>query len=351
MLEQQFISQNTFEKFKTLHRRHFALYSIVSADPIIIYTKRFVSEISEFILSFKILFDYLKDQRLHILYSWCGYVETPEMLASIQQTEREHKKQYPNFRYFHLCNTPRQLQLFQDYSLQGIFSNHNCLLDENIFKPLPSISKKYDAVYDARLVDWKRHYLAAKLENLALIYYTILDEENFKFKETIKKQFADAHFFNHDADGNYQRLDIKQVNEALNECRVGLCLSAVEGAMYASVQYLLSGLPIVTTRSLGGRDELFDESYVVTVEANPDAVREGVKQILKRDISAKFIREKTIEKVRSHRRRFISLVQSIYEMENCPRNFASEWDEIFFNQLVKYQNHQKTIEFLRGQSN
>ena len=350
MLEQKFIPQSKIEKFKSLHRQHIAPYSIISTDPVIIYTRRFLDDISGF-KSFKILFDYLKDQRLYILYGLGDFVESSEMLARIRQTELEHKKQYPNFTFFHLCNTLRQLEIFQEYGLQAVFSNHNCFLDENIFKPIPSISKKYDAVYDGRLVGWKRHNLAAKLENLALIYYTILGEVDSDYIDRTLKQFADAHFFNHDADGKYKRLQAKQVNEALNECRVGLCLSASEGAMSASGQYLLSGLPVVTTDSVGGRDEFFDESCVITVEATPDAVREGVAQMLKRDISADQIREKMLEKMRPHRQRFISLVQSIYEMENCPRNFASEWNKTFFHKLLKDQIHQQTIEILRRQTN
>jgi hypothetical protein len=44
---------------------------------------------------------------------------------------------------------------------------------------------------------------------------------------------------------NYRKLSENEVAQRLNHCRVGLCLSAVEGINYASVQSLRCGLPIV----------------------------------------------------------------------------------------------------------
>ncbi len=62
--------------------------------------------------------------------------------------------------------------------------------------------------------------------------------------------------FTHDPPTLY--LNSWEVARKLNACRVGMCLSETEGAMFAAVEYLLCGLPVVSTPSQGGRDVWFD---------------------------------------------------------------------------------------------
>ena len=164
---------------------------------------------------------------------------------------------------------------------------------ERIFKPISDIRKKYDAVYDARFIEFKRHYLATRINSLALIYaQNHFTEQDWHFFNKTKSELARAHYFNRSDSGEYQNLSPEDIAKCLNECRVGLCLSAVEGAMYASVQYLLCGLPVVSTKSLGGRDVFFDDHYVSLVEPDPEAVKQGVEDLINRNISSTLIRQK-----------------------------------------------------------
>ena len=78
-------------------------------------------------------------------------------------------------------------------------------------------------------------------------------------------------------------------------------LSKAEGACYASAEYLLCGLPLVTTKSIGGRDVFYDDAYTLVVDDTPEAVREGVRQMIERDISPEFIRRETLKKLSPHR--------------------------------------------------
>lgn len=52
---------------------------------------------------------------------------------------------------------------------------------------------------------------------------------------------------------------IDKINEIYGQSRCGLILSAEEGACFAAMEYLLCGLPVVTTPNIGGRDEFFDK--------------------------------------------------------------------------------------------
>jgi glycosyltransferase involved in cell wall biosynthesis len=158
---------------------------------------------------------------------------------------------------------------------------------------------------------------------------------------------AHAHFFNRSENGEFEKLTPLQINQALSQCGVGLCLSAEEGAMYASVEYLLAGLPVVTTPSLGGRDVFFDDEIALTVEPVPEAVKAGVDEMITRNISPALIRQRTVGRLHEHRRTFISLIQSIYDREGVVRSFAEEWEGLFSNKLLKNRNHLETAEMLR----
>jgi hypothetical protein len=54
--------------------------------------------------------------------------------------------------------------------LTTVFCNQNALVDKRIFRPLPGVAKRFDAVYDARLTPYRRHRLAAEVPNLALLH-------------------------------------------------------------------------------------------------------------------------------------------------------------------------------------
>lgn len=54
--------------------------------------------------------------------------------------------------------------------------------------------------------------------------------------------------------------------------------------MFASMEYLLCGLPIVSTPSIGGRDVFFDKDYVEIVEPDPHAVKEAVIEMVRRRV-------------------------------------------------------------------
>ena len=109
------------------------------------------------------------------------------------------------------------------------------------------------------------------------------------------------------------RMSPKDVNVALNRVSVGLCLSAEEGSNYASMEYMLAGLPVVSTPSLGGRDVFFDHEYCTICESSSAAVRQAVEGLKARNIPREYIRERTLAKIAPERRRFLSLIDDLSE--------------------------------------
>jgi len=135
---------------------------------------------------------------------------------------------------------------------------------------------------------------------LALIYGDFIFDKDY-FNKT-KKLLPQAKWLNY-INGNYKDFDSDEIANLLNRSRIGLCLSDVEGAMYASVEYMLCGLPVVSTKSIGGRDVFFDDKYVKIVDDNPEAVAKGVIEMIDRDIDPYYIRDKTIKKMKEERER------------------------------------------------
>ena len=69
-----------------------------------------------------------------------------------------------------LANTFKENYIFKNYNYKSIYCNHNCWLDENVFKPLPDIEKKYDFVYNANNCLYKNHRL---LKNIIKNYNSL----------------------------------------------------------------------------------------------------------------------------------------------------------------------------------
>ena len=104
--------------------------------------------------------------------------------------------------------------------------------------------------------------------------------------------------------------------------------------MLASMQYLLAGLPIVSTASLGGRGDFYHPDYVRIVDATPRAVAEGISELRRRKASPDEIRARTLARVWEHRERLFRYVDEIYASHGCDRKFAAEWPSVFVNRLL-----------------
>lgn len=340
-----------YAKHPEFYRLHLQKYNqaiapflLISAEPLIIYTPSTLVEL--LYASLEPIYNHLQDESAYFLKSWYWDMETPSDVEELKNLENIHINKYPKHQFIHLCNTLPQQEIFLKYKLKALFCNQNCLIDDSIFRPISSIAKVFDAIYDAKLTAFKRHYLAQKIDSIAFIYYynPLVDSATY---QEVKSLFPQAHYFNENlAEKGYVLLSPERVNECLNLCRVGLCLSSVEGAMYASIQYLLSGLPVVSTQSKGGRDVFFDPEYTLIVDDDPDVVKEGVDEMIRRNIPPETIRSKVLDKIREHRLVLIQLVQSIYDRENVDRDFSQEWEQIFTNKLIKLQSPQEVIKQL-----
>jgi hypothetical protein len=241
----------------------------------------------------------LKDQKLTLLYMfpWCTLAqEVPKIAHKIKKTLQRYEKH----RIVLLCNELFTVDLFRAQGVEAIYCNQNCFVNENVFTADRSAVKVYDAIYNASMAPYKRHSLARDVGSLALMTYRYSGTHSKEYEAEARACLSHAKWVK-DSYSDKDKVPVEEIVRLYNQCRVGLCLSEIEGAMFASIEYLLCGLPIVTTQSIGGRDAFFDPEYVITVKDTPEAVSAGVKEMCVRAPDPDRIRAKTLEKMAVHR--------------------------------------------------
>ena len=106
--------------------------------------------------------------------------------------------------------------------------------------------------------------------------------------------------------------------------------------MYASVQYLLCGLPVVTTASRGGRDEFFDPESTIECEPSPAAVAEAVRHWRRADVDRAGIRCRVLARIVEHRRVFMTLGQCLVDEHGGARRFGHGF--AMTNKLMRWES-------------
>ena len=237
-------------------------------------------------------------------------------LKSVLHYHRERRRlKKRNIHLIMLNNTDKENRFCNLWGLKGVCINHNIHCCEHIFCPTAKQKSKYEAIYIAAAAKYKRLELAARIKKLFVVTYfwpDIRDENGLWDLHAFEPRVQHCDF-------NRDRIPPTAVNEKINESDVGLALSAKEGAMFASMEYLLAGRPVVSTPSLGGRDFFFDNRYVEIVEPKPEAVLKGVNRLRKKRLDPAFIRAETLKKASVTRKAFFELVCKLSQAHNGNR--------------------------------
>lgn len=176
---------------------------------------------------------------------------------------------------------------------------HNLHVRDGFFTPDPSTPKRYDAVYAATMAPYKRIELAREIERLLFVTYVGRQEE------------WDLHAYEprlRHADFNRRFISREEVRECYRSSQVGLALSAAEGAMFSCTEYLLCGLPVVSTPNRGGRNRYLTPETSTTVAPDPHVIRTAVNRYCQSPPNPDTIREITLNLMRRDRAAFVELL-------------------------------------------
>ncbi len=297
--------------------------AVLSADPLVLYLRDWVlaDEPGALLPVFR-QYRY-RPVTLLVEFSWSH--DDPWHVDHLELRKARHLRRHPRHRMIFLANSEVEHRLMTARGLGSAWVSHNAFVDPTLFRPLPGRPKRFDAVYDARICSFKRHHLATAVENLSLVTARVGRYHDEAYARSVRDAFPHAHWVNDPLAPDYRSLTGGEINEAINEARVGLCLSAVEGAMFASVQYLLAGLPVVSTASRGGRDAFFDPDYVRIVADDPAAVANGVRELVACPVPAEEIRRRTLERMARHEERLFALLDTICFAEGKPPISRERW--------------------------
>jgi uncharacterized protein (TIGR01627 family) len=278
-------------------------------------------------------------------------IASKEQAALVIAAARRHQSKYPDHHLLFMCNTGEERDRLVEGGLNAMLLNKNFLVSERNFRPLRNVDIEFDAIYNARFDPLKRHHLAGEIEILAYLSYD--DPANTaESRQQQRELFVDLMtrhpnhvLLNPMDDGLPIRLGPDDVNAALNRAAVGLCLSRIEGANYASMEYLLAGLPVVSTPSIGGREVYFDPDFCTICDPDPGAVRQAVESLRSRHIPRAYVRERTLAKVEPERRRFLDALDDLRETLGGKRQFdEGAWPFPNASELVLWNEHWKHLD-------
>lgn len=273
--------------------------------------------------------EYLPEDRIYRLVKVTFHKSADVIAADYERARRTR----PRHRVHYLLDEEHVVRELKARGIPAHFIHQNALLDERIYTIQPEQEKRFQAVYIAWLNSMKRHVLASGLESVLVIGGSagfIGDGDPEAYVRSVRDGLPRAEFANLDS-GRF--MGDAEVATAVNQAKVGLCLSAAEGGMYAATEYLLCGLPVVSTVSQGGRDHWFGPHCARIVMDNAPAVAQGVKDLLELDLSAVEIRQLTLRRLWPHRWRLIELVQSFFDEERTGRDYGREFYDRFTNKL------------------
>ncbi|KAA6183160.1 glycosyltransferase [Thiohalocapsa marina] len=290
---------------------------ILYKDPAVV-----VSYFEDFVTHRDAMLGALAGFKPHLLFQFGWHRETPERADEVAREAAEVTRLRPDAEMIFLCNSEREVELISGVGLRAEFCHQNAFLDERRYRILAR-PLRYDAIYLARITPFKRHHLALQIPSLRLIGDHSPQETDY-FNQ-VMRQFPHASW--------KRKVFSPFVSRALCEARCGLCLSAEEGAMFVSAEYLLCGRPVVSTRNLGGRDAFFEPDYAYIAEDSAESVRDGVEAMKQCPVPADEIRRRTIEKFQPHRQRLIAILQDISDLAGVQRDVAAEWPDYFTHKL------------------
>lgn len=195
----------------------------------------------------------------------------------------------PRARTTFMCSTPKEIARLKWAGFKARWCHQNLFCNEDDFVLSDLNERNFDAVYNAVLSPYKRHELLVNVKNLRLITGSI-NKLDLLPKMGLSNIEVNDHY-----------LTRCEIAEVFSKSKCGLALSKEEGGMLAATEYLLCGLPVVSTPSIGGRDVYYNSLNHILCDDTVSAVASAVSSATSRDWDRVEIRHKAIERSKEFR--------------------------------------------------
>lgn len=255
-------------------------------------------------------------------------------IEGLARAWNEYRRCYPQHKIIILANMPEEKSLLDSLNIPAVLCPHNALLDEQKYAPLP-LQKKWTAVINARIARFKRIELAKDVPSTCLITYKP-PQHNDQYEAELQACMPHMDWLQYE-NGQYTHYySEKQVQEVYAQSHCGLILSEVEGGCFASTEYLLCGLPVVSTANVGGRDLFFHPDYVFTAEPHSLGVLQAVARAASCPITPEEIRHRTIGIMQRHRQSYIATLNREARRMGYAKDFAQDWQRFYTNKMLRW---------------
>jgi hypothetical protein len=294
----------------------------VSADPIVTFSKRSTG-VPLGIPSARP--EVFRDRKALHLIGLSHTIERENDAERLAADFETLSRTLPHSRFVVTTNSEVEAYLLSALGVPSMMASQLIFLNDKVFCPRQA-NARFDAIYNARLVPMKHHELARGIESLGLLYDLGPPEEPLQYDKT-RELLPQATFINHElGNGAYRQLKIDDCAEQLNTARVGIILSAVEGSSQASLEYLLCGLPVVSTHSIGGRDRYYMPPFCRVVEPDADQVAAAVRALAGARIPKQVVRNHIMHLLTFDRHNFLiavnRLVKETFGIDDHFKSFA-----------------------------
>ncbi len=216
----------------------------------------------------------------------------------------------------------REAEIYAKLQIKTVRCDYLMFMDEDTWslmdEPHPEVPMS-KALYVAQMKPYKNHHLAAKLDAPLFVYGDPNTEIAKSYFDLAKKTNPTGLFLNHHlGQGAYRRFNPAEIRQIMARAGVKVALSTVEGAMRAATEALLAGLPVVAVPSLGGRSAFFTSDTALIVEPTPEAVRQGVDDMLARRLNKNDVRRATLDLIHKARKVFFEDANRIIQAHLGP---------------------------------
>lgn len=250
----------------------------------------------------------------YVLEHVAGWTVPFHRMAKFKARQVFHQLEHREYHLF--VNAEDEDRVRTRFLIRGDHFNHNLYINEHLYQPSAQ-PKLYDAIYTAQLAAFKRLELAKQVKRLMVASYG-----------------GDLHTFcpalKH-AEFNREFLPRVELAQKYNQAYAGLCLSAQEGAMLASCEYLLCGIPVVSTPNKGGRDEFFSPQNSIIVPPDPDLVAAAVQQWQASPPDPIAIRTEVLAKINSLRLEYCAYIARLIQQGGGSKQDPAELVDKYFN--------------------
>jgi glycosyltransferase involved in cell wall biosynthesis len=319
-------------------------YGVLNRDPLVIHVFRYLDDIFPTIEAICRGLGSRAEPTFVVSLGWSLVAQFANNgLEKMASKYFAMRKEQPRARVIYLANDMVETYLLKQLGIEAVLCQHNAFLRPASY-PLkkPSDEALYESLYIARLHPYKRIELMGDLRNSALIYGSF--EPNYY--ESIKERIRTVNLLNGDpVSDQFRVLGREDVLREIRRSSVGLCLSYIEGAMFASAEYLLSGLPIVSTYSVGGRDAYFDSRFWFMCEPTPASVADAVGRARAEAVAPSEIRARAIAITMSMR---LGMLQYLRGQDQGLGREPGELSERLLDISSQFHWRHQTVEALLG---